>query len=146
MLNALDTLIDNGLSDKALDAVIEDLLDGDEIGDDDDKRCLIALAWDREQGNTTGPADVSIAYGDVVKIGGGEYRVLDDDEREDAYEESLENYLDECVEGAGEVHFDREGWKKDARMDGAGHFLASYDGNENEYHGGGGSWFLYRVN
>ena len=146
MLDALDTLVDNGLSDEALNNVIEDLLEGNSIEDDDEKRCLIALAWDRKQGNNTGPGDCSIAYGDVVKIGGWEYRVLDDDEREDAYEEALENYLDEVVEGADGPYFDREAWKKDARMDGAGHFLAGYDGNENEYHHGLDVWFLYRVN
>jgi len=146
MLNALDTLVDNGLSDEALNDVIENLLGSEEIEDDDDKRCLIALAWDREQGNNTGPADVSVEYGDVIKIGGTEYRVLDDDGRETAWDESLENYLDEFVEGSDAPYFDREAWKKDARMDGAGHCLSGYDGNENEYHHGNEWWFLYRVN
>ena len=147
MLDALDTLIDNGLSDKALDAVIEDLLEGDSI-DDDEKRCLIALAWHREQGNKTNPTDCSISYGDVVKVGGEEYRVLDEDEKEAAWEESLENYLDEgCVEGADGPYFDREAWKRDARMDGAGGILGGYDGNENEFCIDNSDWwFLYRVN
>jgi len=148
MLNALDTLISNGLSDGALDAVIEDLLENDAIWDGDEKRCLIAVAWHREQGNKTGPTDCSVEYGDVIKVGGEEYRVLDDDERETAYEESLDSCLDDgCVEGADGPYFDREAWKKDARMDGAGHFLACYDGNENEFSAGNDEWwFLYRVN
>jgi len=147
MLNALDTLVSNGLSAAALDAVILDLLESDGIEDDDEKRCLIAVAWHREQGNKTGPADCSVEYGDVIKVGGAEYRVLDDDEREAAWEESLENYLDEgCVEGADGSYFDREAWKHDARIDGAGSFLACYDGEENEYHVGHDVWFLYRVN
>ena len=146
MLNALDTLIANGLSDKALDAVIEDLLENDSFEDDDEKRCLIALAWHREQGNDTGPADSVVQYDDVIKVGGADYRVLDDDEREEAWEASLESYLDECVEGANGPYFDREAWKHDARIDGAGHSLAGYDSSENEYRAGHDTWFLYRVN
>ena len=147
MLDALDTLVDNGLSDGALNAVILVLLDGDAFDDDDDKRCLIALAWHREQGNNTGPADCSVQYGDVIKVGGEEYRVLDDDEREAAYEDYLESCLDDggVVPGADSPHFDRESWKRDARMDGVGPALAGYDGNENEYHHGLDVWFLYRV-
>ena len=147
MLNALDTLVSNGLSDAALDAVILNLLEGDSITDDDDKRCLIALAWHREQGNKTNPTDCIIQYGDVVKVEGAEYRVLDEDDRETAYEDSLESYLDNGgVEGADGQYFDREAWKEDARREGAGSFLACYDGEENEYHVGHVVWFLYRVN
>jgi hypothetical protein len=147
MLNALDTLVSNGLSDAALDAVILDLLEGGSIEDDDEKRCLIAVAWHREQGNKTGPTDCSVEYGAVIKVGGEEYRVLDEDDRDAAWEESLENYLDECVEGANGPYFDREAWKKDARMDGAGHSLSCYDGEENEFRIGDSEWwFLYRVN
>ena len=147
MLDALDTLIMNGLSDDALNAAIENLLECDAIQDDDEKRCLIALAWHREQGNNTGPADCSVQYGDIIKVGGEEYRVLDDDGREAAYEDYLESYLDDGgVEGANSPYFDREAWKKDARLECGGHSLASYDGEENEYHHGLDVWFLYRVN
>ena len=145
MLNALDTLVDNGLSNAALDAVILDLLECDSFEDDDNKRCLIAFAWNRKQGNDIGPADCSVESSGVIKVGGAEYRVLDDDERETAFEDCLENYLDECVEGSEGPYFDREAWKKDARIDGAGHFLASYDSDENEYHIGLDVWFLYRI-
>jgi hypothetical protein len=146
MLDALDTLISNGLSDGGLDAVIENLLEGDSIEDDDEKRCLIAVAWSRDQGNKTGPTDCSVEYGDVIKVEGAEYRVLNDDEKEEAWDEALENYLDEgCVEGADSPYFNREAWKKDARMDGVGHCLACYDGCENEYHTGNEWWYLFRV-
>jgi hypothetical protein len=147
MLNALDTLVSNGLSDDALDAVIEDLLEGGSIEDDDEKRCLIAVAWHREQGNNTGPGDCSVSYGRVIKVGGEEYRVLDDDEKEAAWDDSLEDCLDECVEGANGAYFDRAAWKKDARMDGAGHSLGCYNGEEGEFCIGDSDWwFLYRVN
>jgi hypothetical protein len=148
MLNALDTLVSNGLSDDALDAVIEDLLEGNSIEDDDEKRCLVAVAWHREQGNKTGLTDCSVEYGDVIKVGGEEYRVLDEDDRDVAWEESLENYLDDgCIEGADGPYFDRAAWKKDARMDGAGGLLGGYDGVENEFCINNSEWwFLYRVN
>jgi hypothetical protein len=147
MLNALDTLVSNGLSDDALNAVIADLLKGDSIEDDDEKRCLIAVAWHREQGNNTGPTDCSVEYGDVIKVGGEEYRVLDESDKETAWGDSLENYLDECVEGSNGPYFDRDKWKRDARIDGAGQALSSYDGEENEFRTDGDEWwFLYRVN
>jgi len=145
MLNALDTLIDNGLSDSMLDTVIDDLLECGEFDDDDDKLCLIGCAWSRHEGNNTGPADCSICHGGVVKIGGNEYRILTDDERETAFEDALENTLDECVEGSDGPYFDRDGWKRDARIDGAGHYLSGYDGEENEFEACGEYWFIYRV-
>ena len=147
MLNALDTLLDNGLSDKALNVVIAELLENDGIEDDDEKRCLIAVAWHREQGNNTGPTDCSVKYGDIIKVGGEEYRVLDESDKETAWEESLESSLDECVEGSDGPYFNREKWKRDARIDGAGQSLSSYDGEENEFRTDGDEWwFLYRVN
>ena len=147
MLDALDTLISNGLSDDALDAVIKNLLEGNSIEDDNEKRCLITVAWHREQGNKTSFAGCSVGYGDIMRVGGAEYRVLDEDGREEAIDEYLESYLDDGgVEGADSPYFDREAWKKDARINGAGHSLAGYDGNENEYHVGHDIWFLYRVN
>ena len=67
-------------------------------------------------------------------VGRAEYLVLDEDEANDAWDESLDNYLDECVlcelDGIAETYFDREAWKRDARHDGRGHSLSSYDGCE----------------
>ncbi len=145
MLNALDTLVDNGLSDDALDAVILDLLESDRFENNDEKRCLIALAWHRKRGNKTDPADCSVEYVDCVKVGGAEYRVFNAIERDLAWEESMDSYLNECVEGANSPYFDREAWKKDARIEGAGHSLACYDGCEHEFSAGHNDWFLYQV-
>ncbi len=139
MLNALDTLIDAGLTDTTLNGIIEELIEASE-GNHDDMRCLVALAWSRGQGNNIGPADVSVSCGDVVNMGGAGYRVLTEYERDMAWEEFLESMLDDCVEGSDGPYFDREAWKRDARMDGAGG-LAGYDGHEEEL----GDWFLYRV-
>ena len=41
-----------------------------------------------------------------------------------------------------EPYFDREAWKRDARMDGRGHCLGSYDGGEYEV----GDYLVYRIN
>ena len=149
MMNALATLIENGLSDAAVTAVIDDLLVNNAFDDIDNKRCCIALAWQRESGNNGDVSDVSVS-GDTVSMDGAEYRVLDKDERKEAWDESLENYLDECVVGANGPYFDRDAWKRDARMDGAGHCLSSYDGNEYEYCIKRGEfyeyWYIHRIN
>jgi len=64
----------------------------------------------------------------------GEYLVVTDDEADDLWDESLNNYIDECLEipEAMANYFDRDAWKSDAKMDGRRHFLSGYDGNENE--------------
>jgi len=65
---------------------------------------------------------------------GGEYMVLTDDEANEKWEESLDNYLEECIYPTlpdnMRNYFDDEKWKRDARFDGRGHSLSYYDGNE----------------
>jgi hypothetical protein len=79
-----------------------------------------------------------------------DYMVLTDDEADEKWEESLENYLEECIypELTGNLanYFDDEKWKRDARYDGRGHSLSSYDGNENEETANGTTYFIYRIN
>jgi len=152
VMDALSVLVDNGLTDDALDAALDDLLEGYNFEDDDDLRDCIALKWSRDQGDKTGPGDISVGCGDnVVCIGGADYRVLDDDEADDAIDEHLEQLLDEpeMVPGADSPHFDREQWKNDASIDGRGHFLGSYDGEENELSIGSSDdykwYYLYRI-
>ncbi len=64
----------------------------------------------------------------------GEFLVLTNDEAEAAHEEALEQYLDEIVlpelDENVSKYFDREAWKRDARLDGRGHALSMYDGEE----------------
>ena len=71
-----------------------------------------------------------------VEYGSQEYLVCTDSEAYDLWEESLDSYLEECVypelQGNLKYYFDDEKWKKDAKMDGRGHSLSGYDGNENE--------------
>jgi len=75
---------------------------------------------------------------------GQEFMVLTDEEADEAQDESLENYIDECLEIPENMksYFDRDAWKRDARMDGRGHCLSSYDGEEHQ----GGEFFIYRTN
>lgn len=80
----------------------------------------------------------------------GEYLVLDETEAEQAWEESLDSYLDDCIlsdlKGVAAQYFDRDAWKRDARHDGRGHCLSSYDGNEEEVQVDGEWIYIYRVN
>ena len=79
---------------------------------------------------------------------GEEYLVLTDDEADDQEDEHLENYIDDCMEIPEHLmgYFDREKWKKDARMDGRGHSLSSYDGSEYEEEVNGTTYYIYRRN
>lgn len=78
-----------------------------------------------------------------------EYMVLTDSEADDAEDEALDNYLEECVYPELPDHlrnyFDDDAWKRDARMDGRGHSLATYDGNEYEETVEGTTYYIYRV-
>lgn len=87
-----------------------------------------------------------------------DYIVLTDEEADDKWEESLDNYIEECIqpeidklsENAGNlsyyITFDEETWKRDARMDGRGHSLSTYDGNENEETIENTTFYIYRTN
>lgn len=80
----------------------------------------------------------------------GDYMVLTEEETDDAVDENLENYIEECIlpelPEAYKNYFDYAGWKKDAEMDGAGHILNSYDGSMEEVKIGE-DWFnIFRTN
>lgn len=69
-------------------------------------------------------------------INGGEYLVLTDEEADELWDEYLEQYIDDCilpeVPESSQQYFNREAWKRDARVDGRGHTISPYDGNETE--------------
>jgi hypothetical protein len=141
VLEALNVLVENGLTVAEVLPIINDLFEADAWDDEDDKKfCALAYVCDE--------LEVEQTYDDCsFSAGGAEYMVLTESEREERWDESLENYLDDCgVEGADSPYFDRERWKRDARMDGAGHALSSYDGNEEEYAGKDEWFFIYRTN
>ena len=78
-----------------------------------------------------------------------EYMVLTDSEADDAEDEELDNYIEECIMPELPDHlrnyFDDEAWKRDAHMDGRGHSLATYDGCEYEETVEGTTYYIYRV-
>jgi hypothetical protein len=80
----------------------------------------------------------------------GEYRVMTDDEADEAWDEYLTSYIDDCilpeVPEAFRNYFDEEAWKRDAKFDGRGHSLSPYDGNEHEVKIDGEWFYIYRVN
>lgn len=88
-------------------------------------------------------------FGETFSVDGGDYAVMSEYEADQAWDEALQSYLDECVYPQlpdGMVgYFDEEAWKQDARMDGRGHCLSPYDGVEHEVSIGNEYWYVYRV-
>jgi hypothetical protein len=80
----------------------------------------------------------------------GDYLVLTDEEADERWEESLDSYLEECIypelTGNLKCYFDEDKWKQDARYDGRGHSLSSYDGHEHEEKVGDETFYIYRIN
>ena len=78
------------------------------------------------------------------------YAVMTDSEANDEWDESLDNYLDECVLSDlpeyARMYFDFEKWKDDAKMDGRGHSLNHYDGGEEEANINDVDYYIYRRN
>lgn len=97
------------------------------------------------------PSTITEEHGDTYTCSEepGEYRVMTDSEADQAWDESLENYIDECilpeVPESFRNYFDHEAWKRDARFDGRGHSLSSYDGCEYEEQIDGEWYYIYRV-
>ena len=89
----------------------------------------------------------------VFSLGNQEYAVGTDEEADSAWDQSLDSYIEECIQPeldkldignlSSYVKFDEEMWKSDARMDGRGHSLSSYDGDEIELDGG---YVAFRIN
>jgi hypothetical protein len=84
----------------------------------------------------------------VVSHGRAEYAVGTDAEADEAWDQSLDSYIDDAglLDSVPEnlrSYFDRDAWKSDARHDGRGHSLASYDGEEMDLSDG---FYAYRIN
>lgn len=70
--------------------------------------------------------------------GNEEYRLLDECEAEDLFNETLDNYIDDCILSQIpqnlRYYFDSEAFKRDVQLnEGRGPTLAPYDGIEHEY-------------
>lgn len=104
---------------------------------------MLNLRWTEIEQGADGPL---YGHGTEYQADGGCWAVLTDDEADTAWNESLESYLDECVlEALPEIaqqYFDRESWKRNARMDGRGHSLSGYDGEERD----AGEYVVFRSN
>ena len=107
-----------------------------------------AMAWDEKQIALAlhlecSPDELSEEsydhYGMIIySLGSQEYSVGTDEEADSAWDQELDNYIEECIEPEVEkvavgnlsayIKFDSEMWKRDARMDGRGHALSCYDG------------------
>lgn len=85
-------------------------------------------------------------YDNTFEAESAEYLVVTDEEADELWEESLDNYLKECIYpellGTLKNYFDDEKWKNDARYDGRGHCLSTYDGCEDQE----GEYYIYRLN
>lgn len=88
--------------------------------------------------------------GNTLKIGRAEYLVLTEDEADDAAREYLIDMLDDVYEipSAIRPYLDEDRWADDAiQIDGRGHTLAGYDGNEDEQEDPetGITFYIYRT-
>lgn len=84
----------------------------------------------------------------VLSCGRAEYAIGTDEEADAAWEQALDSYLDDCglLDSVPEnlrCYFDREAWKRYAKIDGRGHAISSYDGSEIELEDG---FVAFRIN
>lgn len=114
------------------------------LGNFSEPEKAIAVAY-FEDTDVSDVSDVSERY-EIYSAGGNDYMILTDEEADEKWDEYLENYIDDCLEIPEPMarYFDREAWKRDARMDSRGHSLSSYDGEENEVRINGTTYFLYQ--
>jgi len=163
VMDALEELRNVGLSDELLDTLLNDLIVKNKFDEDADRRCAVALAWYRAQGNNVDPVECSSGFGDDVDIDGREYRVLTEHEADAAVREHIADSLwafnvawlaiktgldesifaglvDKCESANDAVRAlidstcGLDDFVEDSvRADGRGHFLNGYDGAEEEY-------------
>ena len=88
-------------------------------------------------------------YDNVFNYYNEEYLVLTDSEADDMEDERLDNYIEECIMPEIPEHlqnyFDDDAWKSDARCDGRGHIISTYDGCEYAETVNGTTYYIYRV-
>lgn len=105
--------------------------------------------------NKRGFITPTMAHNDIIKISdclylysGQEYLVCTDSEANELWDEYLENYIEDCIlpniDENYRNYFDDEAWKSDARMDGRGHSLSSYDSIEHYEDVNGVEYYIYK--
>lgn len=175
MMTALQTLIDNGCSEDAIEALLNDAIKGDSFEDDDDKRCCIAMLFDYNQGDHDEPSDYAVYHGEIVEGPRGEYLVLDDCEADAACKERIEDSLWSFSPGflAGETGIDAsvfaaiankgedsndavrsiivgscglDGFVETVTGLGRGPYLSGWDDEEYEVSVDGVEYYVYRMN
>jgi len=175
MLNAIQTLIDNGcIEGDEINELIGKCVD--KCDNLDENRALILLAYLRSQGESVDPDDLTEMGDGTVEFGSREYLVLTDDEADDLCGDRIEDSLwafnagfladmtdlpvevfhalsDSCENSNDAVYRIVKSTcgidklvNRAACEDGRGHFLSSYDGEENEYTAQGVYFYIYRVN
>lgn len=91
--------------------------------------------------------EVSTSHNDNVPHN-GHLLVLTESERDERWNEYLDDYVEEFIldelPEQYRPYFDDEKWKRDARFDGAGVSLASWDHKEHEYQIDGEWIYIYR--
>lgn len=84
----------------------------------------------------------------LLEYAGNYYLVGGDEAMDEAWDESLENYIDECIlpelPEIYQKYFDNEAFKKDCWSDGRAHSLNRYDGGEAEEEVEGITIYIYR--
>lgn len=93
---------------------------------------------------------ITNSYDNTYNYSNQEYLVLTDEEADEEEDRQLDNYIEECVlcEIPNNLrgYFDDEAFKKDAKMDGRGHILSTYDGCEYEEEVNDTYYYIYRMN
>lgn len=96
------------------------------------------------------PDEITDEGNDRYSYSNEEYLVCDDATADEYWDKELEYYIDELIldqlPAQYRQYFDREGWKSDAKYDGRGHSLSSYDGCENVETIEGTDYYIFRQN
>ena len=92
---------------------------------------------------------ITNSYDNMFRYYNEDYYVLTDEEADDMEDRQLDNWIEDCIMPELPKHlqcyFDEVAWKRDARMDGRGHIISSYDGCEYEETVEGTTYYIYRV-
>lgn len=139
----------SGLSQEKLDEKENELLEEDLERDEIDEK-LQEFIDENTNGLLEDEFEISSYNDSLIEYGKEEYLVYTDSEADDAWDEDLDNFIDDCV--LHEIperyrnYFDNEAFKNDCKYDGRGHSLGRYDGQENEEFINGTAYYIYRQN